>query len=232
MLKQFNVEQQVFADPGIYTKDGKPILDVTKIDELDGLQLKTSGEGWYAVDTQADIDGISASITGGGEVWVDNGKLRYSGKCPSDNHKWDSQVKKWVKLTKAETQEKLTALLTQQRENVLNELANKADELKSSLLAGYPQTEIDSFYRQEKEALAWQADNSIETPMLTQIAKIRGVPFGVLVQKVLEKSNQFAIAIGAIIGKRQAFEDRLLAVKTPEELTTLEEEISQWQITN
>lgn len=37
--------------------------------------------------------------------------------------------------------------------------------------------EIESFYRQEKEALAWQADNSTETSMLTQIARNRGVPF-------------------------------------------------------
>ncbi|MBK1413357.1 hypothetical protein I6H79_00910 [Haemophilus influenzae] len=92
------------------------------------------------------------------------------------------------------------------------------------MLAGYPQTEIESFYRQEKEALAWQADNSTETPMLTQIAQNRGV-----VEKVIEKSAQFAVVIGIIIGQRQAFEDRLLALKTPEELTALEQEIEQWQ---
>lgn len=97
------------------------------------------------------------------------------------------------------------------------------------MLAGYPQTEIESFYRQEKEALAWQADNSTETPMLTQIAQNRGVPFEILVEKVIEKSAQFAVVIGIIIGQRQAFEDRLLALKTPEELTALEQEIEQWQ---
>ncbi|BCB16428.1 hypothetical protein JPHIA_13280 [Haemophilus influenzae] len=60
--------------------------------------------------------------------------------------------------------EKQTALFAQQKEGLLNKLANKADQLKNGLLAGYPQTEIESFYRQEKEALAWQADNSTETP--------------------------------------------------------------------
>ncbi|MEX4506218.1 phage tail protein [Haemophilus influenzae] len=35
--------------------------------------------------------------------------------------------------------------------------------------------------------------------------------------------------IGIIIGQRQAFEDRLLTFKTPEELTALEPEIEQWQ---
>ena len=125
--------------------------------------------------------------------------------------------------------EKQTALFAQQKESLLNKLANKADQLKNSLLSGYPQTEIESFYRQEKEALAWQADHSTSTPMLSQIARVRGVPLEILIEKVIEKSAQFAVAIGIIIGQRQAFEDRLLALKTPEELTSLEQEIEQWQ---
>ena len=125
--------------------------------------------------------------------------------------------------------EKQTALFAQQKESLLNKLADKADQLKNSLLAGYPQTEIESFYRQEKEALAWQADHNTPTPMLSQIARVRGVPLDLLIEKVIEKSAQFAVVIGIIIGQRQAFEDRLLALKTPEELTSLEQEIEQWQ---
>ena len=125
--------------------------------------------------------------------------------------------------------EKQTALFAQQKESLLNKLADKADQLKNSLLAGYPQTEIESFYRQEKEALAWQADHNPPTPMLSQIARVRGVPLDLLIEKVIEKSAQFAVVIGIIIGQRQAFEDRLLALKTPEELTSLEQEIEQWQ---
>lgn len=49
---------------------------------------------------------------------------------------------------------KLTAYLSQRKETLLTTLANKADALKLGLLVGYPQTEIESFYRQEKEALA------------------------------------------------------------------------------
>lgn len=125
--------------------------------------------------------------------------------------------------------EKQTALFAQQKEGLLNKLADKADQLKNSLLEGYPQTEIESFYRQEKEALAWQADHNTPTPMLSQIARVRDVPLEMLIEKVIEKSAQFAVVIGIIIGQRQAFEDRLLALKTPEELTALEQEIEQWQ---
>lgn len=136
--------------------------------------------------------------------------------------KWNGTA--WVK-----DETKIAELFMQRKEALLATLANKADTLKSSLLVGYPQTEIESFYRQEKEALAWKADNKADTPMLKQIARVRGVPFDALVEKVIEKASQFAVAIGLIIGQRQAFEDRLLATKTLEELTALEKEIEEWK---
>ena len=183
-----------------------------------------SNDNTYPIDLQDDINAISASITGGGAVWIENGKIKCSGKAPSPFHVFNMATKSF-ELSK----EKQTALFAQQKEGLLNKLADKADQLKNELLAGYPQTEIESFYRQEKEALAWQADHNTPTPMLSQIARVRGVPLDILISKVIEKSAQFAVAIGIIIGQRQAFEDRLLATKTLEKLTALEKEIEEWK---
>lgn len=180
-------------------------------------------QGWIEVN-QDEIDGISASITGGGEVWLENGAIKYSGKSPSEYHVFDSKSKSFKV-----SNDKKTEFFKRKKENLLNILADKADKIKNDLLSGYPQTEIESFYRQEKEALAWQGNNKADTPMLKQIARIRNIPFDVLVQKVIEKSEQFALAVGVIIGQRQAFEDRLLATKTLEELTALEKEIEEWK---
>lgn len=179
-------------------------------------------QGWVEVN-QDEIDGISASITGGGEVWLENGVIKYSGKAHSEYHVFDSKSKSFKV-----SNDKKTEFTKRKKENLLNALADKADKIKNDLLAGYPQTEIESFYRQEKEALAWRADNNADTPMLKQVARVRGVTFDVLVEKVIEKASQFAVAIGLIIGQRQAFEDRLLATKTLEELTALEKEIEEW----
>lgn len=150
------------------------------------------------------------------------GKIATTPERPTPSHEWNGND--WV-IPK----EKQDAIFIKGKETLLNRLANKADEIKTSLLVGYPQTEIESFYRQEKEALAWQADNKVDTPMLKQIARVRGVPFEVLVEKVIEKASQFAVAIGVIIGQRQAFEDRLLALKTQKELDALEKEIEEWK---
>ena len=190
----------------------------------DEFNIESLSDGIYLVEDERIINGISESITNGGEVWMEGGKICYSGKAPSEFHVFNTATKSF-ELSK----EKRTALFAQQKEGLLNKLAAKADQLKNGLLVGYPQTEIESFYRQEKEALAKQANPKAETPMLEQIARVRGVPLDLLIEKVIEKSNQFAVAIGIIIGKRQQFEDRLLALKTPEELTALEQEIEQWQ---
>ena len=143
---------------------------------------------------------------------------------PSDAHELNPDTLTWEISA-----EKQTVLFENKKNTLLDKLADKADKIKSSLLIGYPQTEIESFYRQEKEALAWKVDNKVDTPMLKQIARVRGIPFEILVEKVIEKASQFAVAIGVIIGQRQAFEDRLLATKTQEELTALEKEIEEWK---
>ena len=186
------------------------------------LQDNQDNQNWVAV-TDEEIDGISASITGGGAVWLEEGNIKYSGKAPSEYYVFDSKSKSF-KVSEA----KKTEFFKSKKESLLSTLSDKTDKIKDGLLVGYPQAEIDSFYRQEKEALAWQVNNKADTPMLKQIAQIRNIPFDVLVQKVIEKSEQFALAVGAIIGQRQSFEDRLLALKNLEELTELEQEIEAW----
>ncbi|WBY65459.1 hypothetical protein FP3_000028 [Pasteurella phage vB_PmuM_CFP3] len=143
-------------------------------------------------------------------------------KKPSDFYKWKNN--KWV-VDKEKQKEKLNA----EKTRLVLFTANKVDEMKSALLSGYPQAEIDSFYKQEKEALAYQADKKAETPMLKIIAQTRGVPFELLVEKVLEKSSQFSHAMGAIIGQRQKFEDRILSTESIEDLDVIENEVKEWQ---
>lgn len=90
MLKQFNLAQKVFADPVILTDEqGKPILTEPPAAELGQLQYTTSGDGWYAITTQDEIDEICATITGGGTVWAEHDKIKTSGKAPSPCHYWD-----------------------------------------------------------------------------------------------------------------------------------------------
>lgn len=122
------------------------------------------------------------------------------------------------------------AFVSQTQQSLIRRIAEKTDRLKADVLVGYPQAEIDSFYRQEAEARAWQADNNADTSMLSAIANARGVPLAVLAVKVIEKADAVSVIMGKLIGKRQQFEDRILASTTLEQLTALEQEIEQWTL--
>ena len=57
--------------------------------------LVTDNQNWIEVSDE-EIDGISASITGGGAVWLESGKVKYSGKAPSEFHEFDNVTKQFV----------------------------------------------------------------------------------------------------------------------------------------
>lgn len=172
--------------------------------------------GFYALESDINDDTPFA--------WSD-GQAVYQSSEPPPNEYYHLSNGHWVL-----DQSDAANLLHARKNELITLIADKADRLNASLLIGYPQTEIDSFYRQEQEALSWRIDKSAKTPMLTKISKIRGVPFDILAQKVLEKSDQFAAVIGEIIGQRQKFEDALIAATTLPELEKLEQEIAQWSI--
>lgn len=159
----------------------------------------------------------------GREIVLMNNTLTLTSPRPSQAHEWNGR--EWVI-----SQDKQAELFNQKKEALIRKIANKTDRLKDSILVGYPQAEIDSFYRQEKEALTKKANPHAETPMLSSIALSRGVSLDVLVDKVLEKAELFASIMGEIIGQRQKFEDRALSAETLEQLTDIEIEVDRWQL--
>lgn len=228
----YNPDVKPFGESAIYLKDENGLDWYESQAQFSANTLKVMfDDNGLIISSSRDVSSLFPLNCGVLEIdteennldglFVINGKLVNIPK-PREFHEWNGV--EWV-ISK----EKQAELFTDRKDKLLDKLANKVDKIKSDLLVGYPQTEIESFYRQEKEALAWQADKNTDAPMLKQIARIRNIPFDVLVQKVLAKSGQFALAIGVIIGQRQAFEDRLLALKTPEELTSLEKEIEEWK---
>ena len=110
-MKQFNVTQQVFDDLLVeqvsmpidvpieihQTINGKPA--VTRIETTNVLtvpRFSTHGDGWIYVPEEL-IDDVSASITGGGLVWLDDGgAIKCSGAQPSGAHTFDKKTGKWV----------------------------------------------------------------------------------------------------------------------------------------
>ena len=99
MLKQFNVASLSFRDP------------------------EGDEDGWINIATQAQVDEISASITSGGTVWIEDGKIKCSGKAPSQFHVFNMSTKSFEL-----SPEKQTALLQEQRETIRAKINQLRDE--------------------------------------------------------------------------------------------------------
>lgn len=227
MLKQFHLETKVFADPIVLVDDkGEPILSTPPATVVGEIQYATSGEGWFAVHTQEEIDGICASITGDGEVWADGAQLHYSGRKPDDHHIWDRQLKRWQPLTYTQQQVQQQAKLAEEKSRLLRNIADQTDRLKAQYLQGYSQAEIDSFYRQEREARG-----ELPLMLLTELFEGRNDLANIeeLKEKVIKKADIFAIIMGKTFAIKQGFEVRIEQAATLDALAQIDKEITQWQ---
>ena len=122
--------------------------------------------------------------------------------------------------------ENLTALLNQNKNELLQLIATKTDSFKAQYLVGYSQAEIDSFYRQEREARG-----ELPEMLLTEIFAGRDDLQNIaeLKKKVIEKADLYAIIMGKLFAIKQNFEKRIEKVETLEQLEKVEQEINQWQ---
>lgn len=101
--------------------------------------------------------------------------------------------------------------LTDVKAGKLAELATACGQRMGAIKAGYPQDEISTWDKQESEARAYTANSSAATPLLSALATARGITLADLASRVIAKADAFAAASGAIIGKRQHYEDQVAA---------------------
>ena len=109
-MKQFNLEQKVFAELLLERSQKEIEVDIVVKQIIAGKSadivikttntltvpvFSTSGEGWVYVPEEL-IDDVSASVTGGGDVWLDGDQIKCSGAQPTPAHSFDRKTGKWV----------------------------------------------------------------------------------------------------------------------------------------
>ena len=108
-----------------------------------------SNDNTYPIESQDDINAISASITGGGAVWIENGKIKCSGKAPSEYHVFNKDTKQFEI-----SEEKKTALLTETQTRLIGNIDEHAAKIYSTW------TRFESEYRERQAAAeAFKAAN-------------------------------------------------------------------------
>lgn len=103
----------------------------------------------------------------------------------------------------------------------LSEINSEYDSSTSSIVSTYPDMEVLTFDKQEKEARSWYVDNSVSTPFLDGLALARGIDKAELVRRVIAKSNAFQTAVATLTGLRQRYEDQLSMATTAEEVAAI-----------
>ena len=102
----------------------------------------------------------------------------------------------------------------------LRELSLYTDNLVNGIATtqNIPLAEMQTWSIQMAEALAWERDPDVETPMLDTIARARGVSRTYLIPKAVAKSKLYNQLLAHIVGSRQAIEDRIGRANSEEEV--------------
>lgn len=148
-----------------------------------------------------------------------DGNIIEIGIAPSKYHQLIGT--KWVI-----SDDKQIALIADVKTALLAAIAAKTDNFKAQYLQGYSQAEIDSFYRQEREARG-----ELPLMMLTEIFEGRDdlTDINQLKTKVIQKADIFAIIMGKLFAIKQNFEAHIEQALTLEQLEQIGAEIEQWQ---
>ena len=92
----------------------------------------------------------------------------------------------------------------------------------AALTPTYPEKELLTFERQEREARALLAGDGSDVAHITAIASGRGIPVEELSRKIVAKADAFSLASGLLIGRRQRYEDMLEEAQTKEAVAAIQ----------
>ncbi len=79
----------------------------------------------------------------------------------------------------------------------------------SSLTSSVSKSEISTWTKQEQEARAYLLDSTASTPFIDAICLARGCDKSYLVAKIIEKADDYAVAVGTLTGVRQKLEKEI-----------------------
>jgi|GEM_PF-704317 len=174
-----------------------------------GWQVKPD---WRGVPLYSTTDGSVVEIVAVGKTPLDVGATELV--PPSPQHSW--QTGAWV-IDPA----KVAAQLESARGRAVVKVNDGYTAAINVIAAEYPETERNSWAKQEAEARAWMANNAAATPLLSAIATARGTSLADICARVIANADAYAVYAGGVIGKRQALMLRVASATTQVELEAI-----------
>lgn len=103
----------------------------------------------------------------------------------------------------------------------LTEINAACDAEIEAIKVSYPDTEVMTWDKQEREARALVLDATADTLLIDSIASARGLDRVELANRIIANADQFATASGASLGKRHALKDEINAATTVEQVAKI-----------
>lgn len=153
------------------------------------------------------------------QIYFAGNQIQVRPEQPSSFHVWQPEKRKWFLSKGAEkqafqaAQNAKLAELNRSAQNFINQTAG-TDKL--------PEFEVQSWAFQAAEAKAWAQNPETATPILDQIAAVRGVPADVLKQAALRKTLQYEALTALVAGQRQALQTHIEQAKNLDDLNAIE----------
>ena len=144
-------------------------------------------------------------------------KIKYytNGKDESDldyekSSVWTDEVFT-TKMHREYTEEEFNAALGLQKIVMTANVEDVFDVRFKALSKNKPEMESSTWPAQSKEANAYKADNTVDTPVLTKLAEIRDITVSDLADKIITKETEYNIAVAELLGQQQKLIDEIKA---------------------
>jgi hypothetical protein len=92
------------------------------------------------------------------------------------------------------------------------EIIQAFDNAVNASLGKYIDNETKSWWKQEKQAYEWQANNNAPVKLIRSIALENGAPLSELVAQIITKADNYEPVYGPLLGKKQRLLDQLYAL--------------------
>ena len=93
---------------------------------------------------------------------------------------------------------------------VLKDINKEYEDAVRNLTISTPDSEKQTWIKQDQEARAYLLDSNAPTPFIDAICLARECDKSCLTRKIIEKANAYAVAVGMLTGVRQKLEKGIL----------------------
>jgi len=152
------------------------------------------------------------------------GWIPYTFKDDEIDESFDTEVREWLKTNTPSSYVEIVIPITNYKTSKIQELLSYQKTEVEALLGTVATGEVESFTIQEKEARAWNVDNSVSTPFIDVLLNARSLEGETkqdLVDLIILKADAYAASYATILGKFHRLVKEVEACATVEEVEAI-----------